>query len=87
MESPVATAIRASRGAGMPWLSRNSYFIIYSSFQYDTTFNPIKEAMSVNRKKSRMGVAGSLKMNIPIKTVPTAPIPVQMAYAVPKGKV
>lgn len=43
--------------------------------------------MSVKRKKSRMGVAGSLKTNIPIKTVPTAPIPVQMAYAVPKGKV
>ena len=41
----------------------------------------------MNRKKSRMGVAGSLKTNIPIKTVPTAPIPVQMAYAVPKGKV
>lgn len=43
--------------------------------------------MSVNRKKSRMGVAGSLNTNIPIKTVPTAPMPVQMAYAVPKGKV
>lgn len=43
--------------------------------------------MSVNRKKSRMGVAGSLKTNIPIKTVPTAPMPVQMAYAVPKGNV
>lgn len=41
----------------------------------------------MNRKKSRMGVVGSLKTNIPIKTVPTAPIPVQMAYAVPKGKV
>ena len=38
-------------------------------------------------KKRRMGVADSLKTNIPIKTVPTAPIPVQMAYAVPKGKV
>lgn len=34
-----------------------------------------------------MGVAGSLKTNIPIKTVPTAPMPVQMAYAVPNGKV
>ena len=43
--------------------------------------------MSVNRKKRRMGVAGSLKTNIPIKTVPTAPMPVQMAYAVPSGKV
>lgn len=43
--------------------------------------------MSVNRKKSRMEVAGSLNTNIPIKTVPTAPMPVQMAYAVPKGKV
>lgn len=43
--------------------------------------------MSVNRKKRRMGVADSLKTNIPIKTVPTAPIPVQMAYAVPEGKV
>ena len=41
----------------------------------------------MNKKKSRMGVAGSLKINIPIKTVPTAPMPVQMAYAVPKGKV
>ena len=34
-----------------------------------------------------MGVAGAWKTNLPIKTVPTAPIPVQMAYAVPKGKV
>lgn len=58
-----------------------------TSFQYDTIFSPIKDAMSVKRKKSLMGVAGSLKTNMPIKTVPTAPIPVQMAYAVPNGKV
>jgi hypothetical protein len=31
-------------------------------------------------------VAGSLKIKIPVNTVPTAPIPVNMAYAVPIGK-
>lgn len=32
-------------------------------------------------------MAGSLKKRMPIKTVPTAPIPVQTAYAVPIGMV
>ena len=42
--------------------------------------------MSVNRKKRRMGVADSLKTNIPIKTVPTAPIPVKWRMPFPKVK-
>ena len=38
-------------------------------------------------KNTRQKSAGSLKNNIPISTVPTAPIPVHTAYAVPKGRV
>ena len=38
-------------------------------------------------KNSRQKSAGSLKKSIPIITVPTAPIPVQTAYAVPMGNV
>lgn len=45
------------------------------------------EAIKVVRKKILQKVAGSLKKKMPIKTVPTAPIPVQTAYAVPMGKV
>ncbi|SEQ80828.1 hypothetical protein SAMN04488023_101191 [Pedobacter rhizosphaerae] len=37
-------------------------------------------------KKSLQNVAGSLKYRMPIITVPTAPMPVQTAYAVPIGK-
>ncbi len=35
----------------------------------------------------RQKVAGSLNMKIPTSTVPTAPIPVHTAYAVPIGSV
>ncbi len=38
-------------------------------------------------KNNRQKVAGSLKYTMPTITVPTAPIPVQTAYAVPIGKV
>lgn len=41
--------------------------------------------MSVDIKKIRANVAGSLKKIIPIRTVPTAPIPVHTGYAVPNG--
>lgn len=37
-------------------------------------------------KNSLQKDAGSLNINIPTSTVPTAPIPVHTAYAVPKGK-
>ena len=37
------------------------------------------EAINVEIKNNRQKVAGSLKTYIPIKTVPTAPIPVQTA--------
>lgn len=43
------------------------------------------EAINVVIKNSRQKVAGSLKIKIPTNTVPTAPIPVQTAYAVPMG--
>lgn len=39
-----------------------------------------------NKKNTRQKSAGSLKTRIPTKTVPTAPIPVHTAYAVPKGR-
>lgn len=44
------------------------------------------EAIKVERKNILQKVAGSLNTKIPTKTVPTAPIPVQTAYAVPIGK-
>jgi hypothetical protein len=43
------------------------------------------DAINVVIKNNRQKVAGSLKIKIPIKTVPTAPIPVQTAYQVPIG--
>ena len=43
------------------------------------------DAISVLKKNTRQNVAGSLKMKIPTNTVPTAPIPVHTAYAVPIG--
>ncbi len=51
----------------------------------DKAFNPIIETMSVVKKNNLQKVAGSLNMNIPISTAPTAPIPVHTGYAVPKG--
>lgn len=47
--------------------------------------SPIIEAIKVPIKNNRQKVAGSLKYKIPIITVPTAPIPVHTAYAVPIG--
>ena len=44
------------------------------------------DAISVLKKKILQNVAGSLKIKIPTNTVPTAPMPVQTAYAVPMGK-
>lgn len=45
------------------------------------------EPISVTIKKTLQKLTGSLKKKIPINTVPTAPIPVHTAYAVPIGKV
>lgn len=45
------------------------------------------ERINVVIKKTRQKLTGSLKKIIPTKTVPTAPKPVQTAYAVPIGKV
>lgn len=53
----------------------------------DTAFNPTMDAIRVKRKNRRQKLAGSLKNKIPTNTVPTAPIPVHTAYAVPMGKV
>jgi len=38
-------------------------------------------------KNMRQKLTGSLNKKIPINTVPTAPMPVHTAYAVPIGKV
>lgn len=43
------------------------------------------DIIKVLMKKTRQKVAGSLKIKIPTSTLPTAPIPVQTAYAVPIG--
>ena len=43
------------------------------------------DKINVVMKNTRQKVAGSLKTMIPTKTLPTAPIPVQTAYAVPIG--
>ncbi len=43
------------------------------------------ESIKVDKKKIRQKYAGSLNTNIPTRTLPTAPIPVQTAYAVPIG--
>jgi len=45
------------------------------------------ELIRVDMKTRRQNVAGSLKKMMPTSTVPTAPIPVHIAYAVPSGKV
>ena len=49
--------------------------LVYS----ETNFKPTIEIISVLRKKMRQKLAGSLKIKIPSRTVPTAPIPVQTA--------
>lgn len=49
------------------------------TYKADTIFNPMIELMRVAIKSNRKKVIGSLNTNIPTKTVPTAPIPVQTA--------
>ena len=53
---------------------------------YDTILSPIIDDISVKMKNKRQKVAGSWKNRMPTKTVPTAPIPVHTAYAVPTGR-
>lgn len=45
------------------------------------------EPIKVSIKNTRQKSVGSLKTMMPMITVPTAPMPVQTAYAVPTGKV
>src|SRR5687767_9502533 len=44
------------------------------------------EPINVAKKNNRQKVTGSLNTRIPNSAVPTPPIPVQTAYAVPIGK-
>ena len=60
---------------------------VTNQIHYEMIFSPMMDAISVVRKNSRQNVAGSLKMNMPTSTAPTAPIPVQAGYAVPIGSV
>ncbi|GAB6121755.1 hypothetical protein JCM30204_29040 [Dysgonomonas termitidis] len=59
--------------------------IPYPYYQCDTAFNPTTDAINVTMKNIRIILAGSLNTIIPKSTVPAAPIPVNMAYAVPIG--
>ena len=54
---------------------------------YCTIFRPTTDAIRVKMKNSLQNEAGSLNTKIPTMTVPTAPIPVQTGYAVPRGMV
>lgn len=49
------------------------------------TFKPIIETKSSKRKNKRLMDAGSFKRKIPTMDAPKAPIPTQIAYAVPIG--
>src|SRR5690606_33496054 len=53
----------------------------------ETAFRPTMDPMRVVIKTNRHNVAGSLKKIMPTSTVPTAPMPVHTAYAVPSGSV
>jgi len=53
--------------------------ILRNFIGYDTILSPIIDEISVKMKNKRQKVAGSWKKSIPIKTVPTAPIPVHTA--------
>ncbi len=71
-----------------PCVQTACYVLVpFCFFQLDTAFSPIIEPIKVVMKSKRKKVAGSLNTKIPIRTVPTAPIPVQTAYAVPIGNV
>lgn len=63
---------------------RSGWFRLFHQCE-DTNLSPIIDAINVERKKIRQKVAGSLNTKIPTRTIPTAPIPVQTAYAVPIG--
>lgn len=53
----------------------------------ETNFKPTIDKMRVDIKNTLQKSTDSLNIKIPTKTVPTAPIPVQTAYAVPIGNV
>ena len=57
------------------------------NIQCETNFNPTIEPNKVTMKKIRAKPADSPKTKIPSNTVPRAPTPVQIAYAVPIGSV
>lgn len=58
---------------------------LFYGYCADTSFNPMIEAISMVIKNSRQKSEASLNKNIPIIAVPTAPMPVHTAYAVPIG--
>ena len=62
----------------------DTLYIRHGSYS-EKNFKPAIEPISVETKNNRQKVAGSLKIKIPTSTPPTAPIPVQIAYAEPMG--
>jgi hypothetical protein len=69
-----------------PQLTRPfNYIIAYSIQNYDVSFSPMIPTMINATEIRRRTAVDSPKSTIPATTPPTAPIPVQMAYAVPIG--
>ena len=62
-------------------------FVVRQRNYCETNFNPTIEVIRVTIKNNLQKSAGSLKNIMPTIAVPTAPIPVHTAYAVPIGKV
>src|SRR5574344_147253 len=57
----------------------------FSKHNDDTILSPTIDITSVEIKNNLQKVAGSLNTTMPIRTVPTAPMPVHIGYAVPRG--
>ena len=63
-----------------------NFLIFNCRYQFpDMLLSPVIERIRVIKKNIRQKVTGSRKKNIPSIDVPTAPIPVHTAYAVPIG--
>ena len=64
----------------------NQGFPGFESHQAVNNFSPLIPQIIKRVQTIFIVVIGSLNSNIPNTTVPIVPIPVQIAYAVPRGK-
>ena len=81
------TVAMVTSKAGGNFLAHHRHLEICQMVAYCTIFRPTTDAIRVKMKNSLQNEAGSLNTKIPTMTVPTAPIPVQTGYAVPRGMV